>query len=971
MDLEGWATRLEKHFGEIAGSRKADGWPVFALEHGLSSGELEELRSRIWDHLRLRDPSVRHWLAWVAFAAEEGYRYVGDDYWPAIEDQRSMWAPNRHRTWLRECFHRFRDKFGGAQPSGAWAEQFSIICWPIKHAILPKDLQRQLAWVLDEASVSFSTEMLSSVTTLGQRIHLLSIRLRASSRFQNFAEDHALAGQIAAALLLRGNQFASGLLLPATLDRLIRDLEAQQESREWLRRAQRSAERVQLRGLAPGATVSRPDPTRTRTGAIPVVDSEARPSLEPALLLRPSAERWTVLLEIPEMASIATLSPEIEATLTRSRCSVAGSSERIARGRLLDGTQSVRLERLPAADERLLTFENEPPLLAARLNVECRLRHPGSWLFRVGVDGIGREVVIRAVRPGRRYVYLSREAVRRPPATERFARVAAVDCEGVHGIVLEIPAEVTATALDYFKHLGLGLAPTVRVWPVGLPPSYWDGEGRVEWTASDDPVIAVASDQPVERVALVLDGSHPLRLPPLSPGRPVFVGLDSLAPGLHVLGVSVYARTGIAEATGQLAIGMREAASSRGGFGSTGPIVLSIDPARPALEEMWEGRASLDLRGPPGRTLVNSIAFLVRGEPERVLPLPQLPLPVTPDAWRSHFDKHVRQSELGQQSYDMAHACRIVFDTGELGVHAIECERRLQPLRWAPLRQDGYYVLRLFDDSGPSSRLKVNRFSFSSPDRPQEIVVGDAQTIKPSREGGLYVAETERHRAAVILPPKKEMSISSSGDQLIDEESSVETLVGLMRLWATARVTGALRSVLRQFSVLRELEGDLIEVLCGDRWRRIEHARERSQSPADGLTPLRAAIASRGPLIGFGNELHQGHRQWGRLPTRERVAMFAGVSRRFFPRLPAQAAALGLKPASQDVLAWAAEFALRITSAPESLSPWVGSNLSAAARLLRDFPEFARGARLVVLAVDGAHGPKPAFIPLHGGWDWV
>src|SRR5712692_10260425 len=44
---------------------------------------------------------------------------------------RARRKPGRgRREWIRECFLRFQRRFGGAQPSGVWAEHFSIICWP-------------------------------------------------------------------------------------------------------------------------------------------------------------------------------------------------------------------------------------------------------------------------------------------------------------------------------------------------------------------------------------------------------------------------------------------------------------------------------------------------------------------------------------------------------------------------------------------------------------------------------------------------------------------------------------------------------------------------------------------------------------------------------------------------------------------------------------------------------------------------
>src|SRR5205814_1568777 len=129
------------------------------------------------------------------------------------------------------------------------AEHFSIISWPITHAILPCDLQRQLARILYELRHSFSAELFESPANLGDFIAARS--WNATSRFQNLAQNKLLLGQIAVALLLQGSFGTGGLIYPATLDRIGKDLDRERRAREWLRGARRYArERAQIRGLA-------------------------------------------------------------------------------------------------------------------------------------------------------------------------------------------------------------------------------------------------------------------------------------------------------------------------------------------------------------------------------------------------------------------------------------------------------------------------------------------------------------------------------------------------------------------------------------------------------------------------------------------------------------------------------------------------------------------------------------------------
>src|SRR6185295_2143280 len=142
VSLEIWQRRLEKHFAELAATRAASGYPLFALEHNLTKSDLKEvgqlLHTRLANGLHL-DP---HWLVWVVYAAEVGYDYEGDEYWGSYEERTPHWR-EADRSQLRDWFYKFKATYHGVEPSGPWAERFSIIAWPITHAILPRYLQLQ------------------------------------------------------------------------------------------------------------------------------------------------------------------------------------------------------------------------------------------------------------------------------------------------------------------------------------------------------------------------------------------------------------------------------------------------------------------------------------------------------------------------------------------------------------------------------------------------------------------------------------------------------------------------------------------------------------------------------------------------------------------------------------------------------------------------------------------------------------
>jgi hypothetical protein len=49
--LDEWQERLERHFSELAASRFGTGFPIFALEHGLTEAELQEITDLLHSHL--------------------------------------------------------------------------------------------------------------------------------------------------------------------------------------------------------------------------------------------------------------------------------------------------------------------------------------------------------------------------------------------------------------------------------------------------------------------------------------------------------------------------------------------------------------------------------------------------------------------------------------------------------------------------------------------------------------------------------------------------------------------------------------------------------------------------------------------------------------------------------------------------------------------------------------------------------
>ncbi len=969
-DLAYWQARLRDHFGQLASLRSRAGGraPVYALEHGLEAREVQAIAAAVRAHVSKNVPSPDHALPWIVYATEIGYGYSGDEYWQTFEEQTPGWTVLGDRYWLRRCYQRFRAEFGGAQPTGAWAEHFSIICWPITHAILPKDLQRQLARTLYDLRHSFYAELFESPQKLGQFIATRS--WGGTSRFQNFAENAELAGQISAALLLEGRLGTASLIHPPTLRRIGADLEGERRAREWLRGARRGAqERATVRGLALGrgpasSTVRGPDEARAEVATL---------GIEPRLVLRPTASNgscWEVSLEIPDLSHLLFRYPQARDVLTGSRCVVTGAAGRpLARGRCLHGAQRVTLTRWPSEDEVLLQFEQRDAQLEYLFRAECLLRPRPRRLFRIASDGMAYELRSLRVRPGERYVLVSTAG---PVAANAHVRPVELECQGVHGVLLDLPVALTDDWEEALRRLGLGQARTIEVWPAGLSAVAWDGEGHTEWLAPERPCLAVQTDYEVGELQVSM-GSLPdesVKLTSVAAGEPIFLQFPPLPVGLHTVRFSTrsHSDTGM-ELRGALDVLMRvrEARPWEAGVARSGPLVVQLDPPRPTLECLWEGQLDIEIRGPLRRNMKCVLSLFERdgAAPTCVETLPPLPVPLLPAQWRAHFERHVRESKRVQDVYDTARLCRLEFAADELGTFTLECEREFVPVRWAVCQRGGDAIARLIDDSGAQGPPDMEYFSFDLPTEAVRLTSSLEWPVKAP--GGLFLARRDGAEAAHLAVPRTFRSLGDLGTtpRITPSARSVEAVCGALehaRHWQTARSSGDILSSHRRRNVLVALAHHVLAQLGGDQWARSEST--LTGGAVADLTPLKHAVANRRDQAGIAAAIGLEIAALANADVSARVARLAEIAESFGV----------LRPAARDQgnsPSWLAEFALRIASSPGEVAEWAGDRLRPTIQeLLQETPVLARAARYMVIATDRYRHSRTAPGELYAGWGW-
>lgn len=981
IELRDFQIHLEKHFSDLRERRASSpsGRPIFGLEHGLDLSEIELLSQTLRAWIAKRPPSRDHALAWVVYSSEIGYRYSGDEYWQTFESETPGWIPNGDRYFIRNCFWKFQREFGGAEPSGAWAEHFTLICWPITHAILPKDLQIQLARILFELRHSYSGEILETPALLGELIAARS--WNASSRFRNLTQETQLLSQIATALLFQGEFETDKLIYPATLKRISQDLDRERRAREWLRGARRSAKgRITVRGLQ----FSKPETSHLSHLEQARADVVSL-GIEPRLLLRPAdltGFSWKVLLEIPDLSHLLTRFPDTEATLTGSRCSITGSNGRpLARGRLLHGTQRVTLTRWPRSDEVLLRFEQQDSQLDYLFRTDCLLRPGPTWLFRVAKDGLAYECKGMRVRPGQSYILAS--AIE-PVRSRRHTRPIDLLCDGFHGAILELPQSLNVDWEQSLRRLELNQSRTIEVWPAGLGAVEWDGEGYGEWLASERPYLGVVADYPVGSIDISIsnDVRSGLELKLLEPGEPVFIELPQLKVGMHHVRFSIHGDVaGQADQLDDLEITVRirEPRSWSPGINPHGPFLVEMDPRVSTLEQLWQGQTEIFVRGPSGRRVSCNGSLFERDGDSAVFSkeIGSFKLPVTSDEWRTCFDKQFQSIRSAQNAYDIARICEIEFNADELGLQTIRCEREFMPLRWILRRKSSHAAVHLLDDSGYSNSPEVFRMAFETPSK-KEILQLDT-TYRVHNLGGMYVARTGTFTAQIIALPFRLRSLSALGcvprvEILNRSIESIVRLVKVSQLWGHAKLPGDILSRGRQRTVIRTLADEIARLLCGHNWAKAERALARGQYKS--VQSLIGRIPPDPKMAGM-----------SALLFREIATLSCSTPTDRSRRLASVAVSFGILSSDSNTISpmkmtedrqycttakppeWISELALRIASDPANVECWAGQYWRSGLGFLLETPILAKVARFVVIAIDQYLG-RSQFGDLYNGWRW-
>jgi hypothetical protein len=824
---------LEAHFVRVTEDKKSkgDGHSVFALEHGLTPATVGQLGSMLGKSLAsLRYMSPKHRLTWVVHAAERGYTFQGLEYWDSFAQVTPNWYTHGSKDTLRSYFSHFAKTYRGVRPSGRWAKHYAYICWPITNALLPKDLQIQLAQAVYNLRHKLDRVVHLTDADLGRMVGQHAYD--PTSRFSFFLQQEDLVGWIVRALL-RGGDAASTTIERRTLQRLIDDVRTHSHTKAWLSEVQRI--------YAKYTTHVRAHSAPTLAGASPQarpVQGPAGPdlmgTLVPRLSLRRAAgDTWNVLLHVPSFHSLVATNPQFAEHLDRTRVRIPCHSSAMSPGMaLLSGQGLTRtVKAWPIERKCLLEFDKTLSAFDGVVVPECQLRPSTKWLFKIKDDGTGSHVVGTAIRPGQTYVAIARDISR----IQMLGSPAALTCTGVSAVWFKVPDPVSPAVAARLQQAGLSATYTVTVEPVGATPRRWDGQSLGEWLTTETPCFAVRRDHDFDEYHVSVNGMLSQAVA-CGSGVTNMVAIKGLPTGRHAVELRTYFKAGRCgpnpdgfQRSTSLFINVREPSTWTPGRLSVAAMVVECMPAGASLHELVQGRVWLTVEGDRARTVTVTLSLLdASGLEVKSMLVCSQRLPLTRDNWKAAAS---RLFDIGTDDLDLlaVAGANLIVDGQDLGERRLTLRHSPEPVRWLFKKSKSSATLRLINDSENLS-VTVRRFAFASPMNGLERSADYGTTgIDVGRTDGLFIADAGELGDAVIVSPRNSghgldwLRVKFESGALTDDFGQ---LIVSYDKWSGARVCGAL-SRFRQRRVLTALHRHVLELVVGNHWCSLEASVEQ------------------------------------------------------------------------------------------------------------------------------------------------
>jgi hypothetical protein len=823
--LGGIQQQLQTTYEALAAQRRELGYPVYALEHGLTAAELDKVAEAASISIRYSLPSSEHWLVWAALGAEAGYRYSGDEYWPALERRRGEWRSNDYRQRLRDFYRRFASDFGGPQPTGRWAGHFSIIAWPISGAILPRYLQVHFARHLFDLRYVLPHAVLEEGNGLGEV--LLRRYSGTTSRFRDFLQQTGLTTQIVLALRDEASKPIVPRIEPSVLRRIVDDLERTREARTYLRDARHIMETTTVKIAASLRSKSAPaDPT----GVAATQNQRFR-----LVAKRLQDGTFGLGLAFPDFRRLGVGRD----TVNSQRVQVVGDDGRWqpASFLLTFSGKDRGIDAFPAPNAALVAAEGGNADLANLLSEVAKIEERPAWVLRRHLDGSYREVVGGFVRADQEYLVLIRA---NPPAASldrAGLKRATLNASGAEAFVLRTPARISDQAKGALKELRIGTKTDVSVRPLGISPR----PGNLpSWLATETVILAASADADIKTIVVSLDGGDASFI--TCQDSQALIALEHLSVGRHSLALAPISAGGEGWITPSEQFEFDIIAPTPWAEGMQGRSGFRLirTPPTADFESVVSGEASLVAFGPAGRQVHWSlVGYDAAGHPAWDHPLGTSRVGETSGSMPAMLR---RACDNYSDEIDEAFQLDIVAKLDELGRQADRYPRAVEPLRWRYEVDAG--AVRLVDETDHAEIPMVRVYSLASPLDRKTIPLEAALTgVKPDGEGGLFSVRCRETVQSIFVSAPAEKKLRDLADLGVRQALRLPDHKGLaairlidgMRRWGMAKPVGHLALVRRDLTIKRMRDAlcglccgaDFLEILASSRATRFEQAQQK------------------------------------------------------------------------------------------------------------------------------------------------
>ncbi len=797
--LDETCRRLHEHFHALKASRVRNSQaPVYVLEHPLSAEECAELTKQLrWDYRKL-GARQDHWLGWLVAATELGYSYSGSDYWPRLQKRVPEWEFS-DRNRLARWFERFAKEYGGARPSGAWAAQFCLIAWPITHAILPTDLQVQLARAIHNARhYLFGIDALDD-EEVGKTIARHWVP--HGDRFERLLQREAFVGSLVR-MLLQPKASQDGLA-QHTLRRIVADVSSKAEA-ETLLSDVRALCRPEIRVATPAM--------RAKESAV------ARPRFCPDIVLEKDTNgHWQPFVYPSSAIGLIAEMPSLARSMDQLRFSVSGNHTQAFSARELCNAAPRKrpLGGFPKPGNPLLHFLPSDAPDAALLTRDCILAPRELWVFKVRRDGSAWLQSTPTLLPGASYLVgtldkskmLPGDTLDRPMGDLRLAQ-------------LKMDAVLTEADRAAFRTAGFEVVQRTVLHPWGILPRVWREDGVAEYVHGEPLLLRVERDREFVALRVTVD-AEPSREVPCAKTGDFLLEIAGLTLGDHELCIDtlMVERTKKLVTTSSvtsalLHIHVRAPSVWQPGVLPQEAMAISMGPEGTTLEQVLSGVADLRVEG-TADDMINVTLLVIDGGGNRhehhVL---HLRPPIASSDWHEKLDVATSDSELPYHALGATQAALLIVSQ-RFGSHRKDLTVFPSPLRWVLARQRAGFQIQLHtDDDAPA---QVRFFGRETPSVEEPIDFTNIFGGIPARDG-LYLA---RQRETEILldvsaPPAQLTGFQELAGAQIDEGDALRLLTSLT-LWSRATTLGRLAR-LRHSQTVKKLRTRLVHVLAGKAW---------------------------------------------------------------------------------------------------------------------------------------------------------